>query len=236
MIVGSKYLGHLSPGRRVPAHALVLAGAIPALIALCAPWMQDAVATIISFAAIGIYIAFQMIVFAALVARTRGWHGQRLLLLRCGPRGRRDQPASRDLETRTGPLGEETAGRVTASAAFPRPDAPPRRRGSIAALVDRIVEVVDAGHASRACARRGRRKDDHLEGDVDADAAKLMIVATASCIHGAQSAMSAGYRASQHQRMAGTAGRATNARGTCCRRSSHRARRRTAVGSRPPAG
>jgi len=73
MIAGSAYLRRLSPGRHVPANALVLAGAIPALIALSAPWLQDAVATIISFAAIGIYIAFQMIVFAALVARTRGW-------------------------------------------------------------------------------------------------------------------------------------------------------------------
>ena len=73
MIVGSKYLRHLSRGRHVPANALILAGTIPALIALCAPWLQDAVATIISFAAIGIYIAFQMIVFAALVARRRGW-------------------------------------------------------------------------------------------------------------------------------------------------------------------
>jgi amino acid transporter len=35
--------------------------------------LQDAVATIISFAAVGIYIAFQMIVVAALVARSRGW-------------------------------------------------------------------------------------------------------------------------------------------------------------------
>ena len=73
MIVGSERLKHLSQGRHVPANALLVAGAIPTLIALSAPWLQDAVATIISFAAIGIYIAFQMIVFAALVARGRGW-------------------------------------------------------------------------------------------------------------------------------------------------------------------
>ncbi|HEV3019228.1 MAG TPA: APC family permease [Burkholderiaceae bacterium] len=73
MIVGSRYLARLSRGRHVPANALILAGAVPALIALSAPWLQDAVATIISFAAIGIYIAFQMVVFAALVARSRGW-------------------------------------------------------------------------------------------------------------------------------------------------------------------
>ena len=49
-------------------------GAAPALIALSGLWLADAVATIISFASIGIYIAFQMIVLGALIARTRGWH------------------------------------------------------------------------------------------------------------------------------------------------------------------
>ena len=73
MIVGSQYLRHLSPGRHVPAKALLVSGAVPALIALSALWLQDAIATIISFAAVGIYIAFQMIVVAALVARARGW-------------------------------------------------------------------------------------------------------------------------------------------------------------------
>jgi amino acid transporter len=73
MIIGSRYLRELSPGRHIPAKSLLVAGAIPALIALSAPWLQDAVATIISFAAVGIYIAFQMIVVAALVARSRGW-------------------------------------------------------------------------------------------------------------------------------------------------------------------
>jgi amino acid transporter len=73
MIIGSRHLRELSPGRHIPAKSLIVAGAIPALIALSAPWLQDAVATIISFAAVGIYIAFQMIVVAALVARYRGW-------------------------------------------------------------------------------------------------------------------------------------------------------------------
>ena len=53
--------------------ALILMGAIPAVIALSALWLQDAIATIISFAAIGIYIAFQMIVLGALIARAKGW-------------------------------------------------------------------------------------------------------------------------------------------------------------------
>jgi amino acid transporter len=73
MIFGSRFLSRMSPGHHVPANALVVMGAIPAVIALSALWLQDAIATIISFAAIGIYISFQMIVLAALIARARGW-------------------------------------------------------------------------------------------------------------------------------------------------------------------
>jgi amino acid transporter len=73
MIFGSKYLSRMSAGGHVPANALVLMGAIPALIALSALWLVNAIATIISFAAVGIYISFQMIVLAALLARNKGW-------------------------------------------------------------------------------------------------------------------------------------------------------------------
>ena len=73
MIFGSKYLSRLSPGHHVPATALIVMGAIPAAIALSALWLQDAIATIISFAALGIYVSFQMIVLAALIARAKGW-------------------------------------------------------------------------------------------------------------------------------------------------------------------
>ncbi len=73
MIVASERLRRLSPGRHIPAAALLVSGAVPALIALSAPWLTNAIAMIISFASVGIYIAFQMIVLAALVARARGW-------------------------------------------------------------------------------------------------------------------------------------------------------------------
>src|ERR1700733_13299167 len=73
MIFGSKFLSRMSPGRHVPSTALIVMGAIPAAIALSALWLQDAIATIISFAAVGIYISFQMIVLGALVARAKGW-------------------------------------------------------------------------------------------------------------------------------------------------------------------
>ncbi len=73
MIIGSEHLRHLSPGRHIPVKALLVAGGIPALIAISALWLENAIATIITFASVGIYIAFQMIVLAALVARARGW-------------------------------------------------------------------------------------------------------------------------------------------------------------------
>ena len=73
MIAGSRFLSRFSKERHVPSNALVAMGVIPAAIALTALWMQNAIATIISFAAIGIYLAFQMVVLGALVARFKGW-------------------------------------------------------------------------------------------------------------------------------------------------------------------
>lgn len=73
MIFGSKYLNHLSKANKVPVNALVITGLIPILIASMGHWLQDAVTTIISFASAGIYIAFQMVVIAALYARYQGW-------------------------------------------------------------------------------------------------------------------------------------------------------------------
>jgi len=73
MIFGSKYLSRMSPRKHVPATALIVMGTVPAAIALSALWLTNAIATIISFAAVGIYISFQMIVLAALIARSKGW-------------------------------------------------------------------------------------------------------------------------------------------------------------------
>lgn len=72
MIVASDYLSRLSP-RRVPNGALLVVGLIPALFALIGIWLADAIATIISFASAGIYLAFQLLVMGALIARVRGW-------------------------------------------------------------------------------------------------------------------------------------------------------------------
>jgi len=73
MIIGSQYLSRMSPKTKVPVIALLTMGAIPAIIALSALWLQNAINTIISFAAIGIYISFQMVVLGALIARAKGW-------------------------------------------------------------------------------------------------------------------------------------------------------------------
>jgi amino acid transporter len=73
MIAGSRLLGRISPHTHMPVAALIVAGLVPAAIALCGLWLSNAVATIISFASAGIYLAFQMLVLAALIARAKGW-------------------------------------------------------------------------------------------------------------------------------------------------------------------
>lgn len=72
MIVGSSLLKRLS-ANHVPSFALIVCGVVPATIVCLGLFMADAVATIVGFAAIGIYIAFQLIVIAALIARAKGW-------------------------------------------------------------------------------------------------------------------------------------------------------------------
>jgi len=81
MIFGSRLLARMSPGHHVPANALIAMGAIPAVIALSSLWLANAINTIISFAAVGIYVAFQMIVLGALIARVKGWRPAGLFTL-----------------------------------------------------------------------------------------------------------------------------------------------------------
>lgn len=73
MILGSSVLSKLSETTRVPVPALIVAGFIPAAIVCIGLEVQDALTTIISFAVIGIYLSFQMIVLGALYARSSGW-------------------------------------------------------------------------------------------------------------------------------------------------------------------
>jgi amino acid transporter len=74
MVFASEVLSRFSPARHVPPVALTVAAVLPAaVVAIAEIISSDALLKVISFAAAGIYIAFQLVVLAALVARSRGW-------------------------------------------------------------------------------------------------------------------------------------------------------------------
>jgi amino acid transporter len=73
MIAGHGWLSTLSERTRVPVNALIFAGLVPAIIAITGLFLEKMIQTIVVSAADGIYIAFQMIVLAAVIARARGW-------------------------------------------------------------------------------------------------------------------------------------------------------------------
>jgi amino acid transporter len=73
MIFGSKYLAKFSHARHVPPYALAITAILPALVILGSTLSANALTRIVSFASLGIYVGFQMIVLAALRARLKGW-------------------------------------------------------------------------------------------------------------------------------------------------------------------
>jgi amino acid transporter len=73
MLFGHKALSRFSQKRRIPPYALLLAGVVPVVIVLASKISDDALQKIVSFATLGIYLGFQMVVFAALRARLKGW-------------------------------------------------------------------------------------------------------------------------------------------------------------------
>lgn len=73
MIVGSRWLRKFDRKRAVPPYALAVAAIVPALVVLGSKASTDALTKVISFAAVGIYLGFQMVVLAALRARLKGW-------------------------------------------------------------------------------------------------------------------------------------------------------------------
>ena len=73
MIFASHLLRHFDPTRHVPPYAMAVAAAVPAVIVLGSVFSTKALTSIISFATLGIYLGFQMVVFAALRARLKGW-------------------------------------------------------------------------------------------------------------------------------------------------------------------
>lgn len=73
ILPGSKLLSKFSETRHVPPYALLMAGLVPALIVIASKVSSDALTVIISFAAMGMYMGFQMVVLASLRARLLGW-------------------------------------------------------------------------------------------------------------------------------------------------------------------
>ena len=73
MMPGSGLLKKFWNARHVPPFALILAAAVPAVIIIGSKVSADALTKIISFASLGIYLGFMMVVLAALRARLKGW-------------------------------------------------------------------------------------------------------------------------------------------------------------------
>ncbi len=73
MMPGSHLFKRFSSTRHVPPYALALAAIVPSIIIIGSKLSENALTKIISFAALGIYLGFMMVVFAALRARLKGW-------------------------------------------------------------------------------------------------------------------------------------------------------------------
>jgi amino acid transporter len=73
MMLGHRTLSKFWHARHIPPYALVLATLVPAIIIIISLISSNAVVKLISFAACGIYVGFQMVVLAALRAHLKGW-------------------------------------------------------------------------------------------------------------------------------------------------------------------
>lgn len=73
MIPGHRWLAKVSERSKVPTNALIVACTIPALIALLIWINASLLVPVTAFAVAGIYVAFQMVVLAALRQRMKGW-------------------------------------------------------------------------------------------------------------------------------------------------------------------
>lgn len=72
MLPGSNWIAKLSK-HNVPDNAMILSCLMPLLICIWVYFSPDNLARITAFAVIGIYISFQMVVFASLKQRLNGW-------------------------------------------------------------------------------------------------------------------------------------------------------------------
>jgi len=73
MLPGSGWLSYISAKHAVPTNALLVACVVPILISLFVYWRPGSLARVTAFAVLGIYVAFQAVVLAALRQRMKGW-------------------------------------------------------------------------------------------------------------------------------------------------------------------
>jgi amino acid transporter len=73
MMPGSKLFRRFSTERAVPPYALLLSAIVPIVIILGSQVSDNALTRIVSFASLGIYLGFMMVVLAALRGRLKGW-------------------------------------------------------------------------------------------------------------------------------------------------------------------
>lgn len=73
MLPASGWLSKISSGSKVPTNALLVASIVPMLLAVVIYANPATLVPITAFAVLGIYIAFQAVVLAALIQRFRGW-------------------------------------------------------------------------------------------------------------------------------------------------------------------
>jgi amino acid transporter len=73
MLPASGWLAHVSSRHAVPTNALLVVCVVPALICVFVFWQPDSLPRVTAFAVLGIYIAFQAVVLAALRQRLKGW-------------------------------------------------------------------------------------------------------------------------------------------------------------------
>jgi amino acid transporter len=73
MLPFSPWLSHMSAKHAVPTNSLLVACLVPIALCLFIFWRPDSLARVTAFAILGIYIAFQAVVLAALRQRLRGW-------------------------------------------------------------------------------------------------------------------------------------------------------------------
>jgi amino acid transporter len=73
MLPMSSWLAHMSPKHSVQTNALLVACVVPILICLYLYAEPDQLPRVTAFAVLGIYIAFQAVVLAALRQRVKGW-------------------------------------------------------------------------------------------------------------------------------------------------------------------